>query len=422
MKWITEARNHLQRIISGLPSDLAESARETALDLLCEELKKIPIPFVGTLLSKTVEKAFKSNGAEGPSIDDVLNILRQMQLSDDDFQRGLSSIGEDIGRLDTLIQSVKSAIEDTKRQLTVPKPIISEPEYKANYPFSDNELWFCLMNIGGGVIKVPEIELRIEDWDPEIKVDYTVPAAPPIILRLKVRLSPEVLYYPLLKINNEPHRRFGAFSDGAEDICIQMSSTANARYRVRIHVPYRDMSSGAEGNLIYPSPEKSPLEVSFSYAPGWDSSIAPDTMLGREEVLSEIITTFRKATSILEKETLSNERERVVKIDHELREVGLPMGISTFPGLTQVLSAFTPPLARMAQLENRTDVFPVILTLAHQLIRYSPSGLHENPPVDALCDVVGRPDLANRISQLFAERDEPTRQRILDEILTKLNL
>ncbi len=421
MKWVMEAREHVYKIISRFPSDLAEATKETAIDLLCEELKKIPVPVVGTVLSKTVRQAFKSKGAGGPNIEDVLHILRQMQLSDDDFLQGLSTIGEDIGRLDTLIQSVRNDIEVAKRELTVPRPIISEPEYKPSYPTFDNELWFGLMNMGGGAIKVPEIELVIESYEPETTVDYTVPAAPPLILRLKARLSPYIRHYPLLKLNNEPHRRFGPFSEGAEDVCIQMSSEANARYQVRVHIPYLDMATSAEGELIYPPPDKNPLEVSFPYAPGWDTSITPETMLARNAVLSEIITTFRKATSILEKVTPSDEPEKIENIDRDLREIGLFMGISTFPGLPHVLSAFTAPLAQMAHLEKRPDVFTVILKFAHQLIRcYPPDFPFEQPLVDTVCDIVRRPELANQVSQFFSEGDELTRQKCLDQILAML--
>lgn len=107
-------------------------------------------------------------------------------------------------------QTILREIQDTRERLTVPKPTISQPDYIPSYPVQDNELRFGLMNIGGGAIIVPEIELITEGWEPEANVDYTVPAAPLPILRLKVELSPRKSLYPLLKLNDEPARRFGA--------------------------------------------------------------------------------------------------------------------------------------------------------------------------------------------------------------------
>lgn len=212
MEWVKEARKYVSEILSKIPGDLRVAARETAVDVLCDELRKIPVPVIGTLLSNVARQALKSKDTGGPGIEDILELLQEMQQSDDNFLSGLSTIGEDIDRLDTLIQAEASRIEAA---IKVPEPIISKPVYKPNYPVSDNELWFCLMNIGGGAIEVPEIELITESCEPEIKVDFTVPAAPPVFLRLKVKLSPHKQYYPLLKLNDEDFRRFGASGQGA---------------------------------------------------------------------------------------------------------------------------------------------------------------------------------------------------------------
>lgn len=409
MHWVAEAREHVYKILSEFP----DAAKETAAELLSEELKKIPVPVIGTILSKAVKQATKSKDTGGPGIKDVIQMLQQMQASDDDFLQGLSTIGEDIDRLDALIQSVKAEIEAAKRELTTPKPIISEPNYVPKYPQADNELYFGLMNIGGGAIKVPEIHLIVESWEPEIIVDYTVPAAPPLFLRIKVRLSPDVSQYALLKLNNEPFRRFGPHSEGAEDVCIQMSSETNARYRVRIHVPYTDMATGQAGELIYPAPDQNPLETSFCYAPGWNSSITPANMLARQEILTEIISTFNKATQILEQATPSDNMEQRDLIDERLREIGFFMGVGFMP---QVLSRFIPPLTEIARIENRSDVVGIILKLAHQTMRYIDMPIDQFA-VDALCESTGRAETSKQIRRFFTEHDEANRQKYLAEII-----
>lgn len=424
MEWIKETRQHIRGILAKLPSDLGEATKETAVELLCKELDKIPVPLVGTLLSRTVKRAFRCGDAGGPRVEDVLELLQEMEQSNEGFCSVLSQIGEDTDRLGKHIEYVRKVIDETKEELTIPKLIISEPELNLAYPICDNELLFGLMNIGGGAIKVSEIELKIESWEPDTKVDYTLPAAPPVFLKLKVRLSPNRKYYPLLELNNEPHRRFGAFSEGAEDICIQMSSEANARYLISINIPYKNAATGEEGTLLHPPANENPLEVPFCYAPGWRRDITPETMLAREAVLSEIETSLRNVTLVLEEAAPSDEPETIGNINQKISAAGIPIQIGEFPGLSEMLSVFTPPLARMAQLEGRPDVFEVILRFAHQLSRYCPPDPMYGHPlvdvVDALCDIVGKPELADDIRTFFSERDEFTRQEILAGILSTI--
>ena len=420
MGWIEETRQYMGEIFSKLP-DLRVVGKEAAIELLISELDKIPIPLVGTLLSKMVKCAFESENEGGPEVGVVLEILQEMQESNDGFRAGLTQFGEDTNRLAKHIEYVGKLIAETKEKLTTPKLIISEPELQLHYPISDNEFSFGLMNIGGGALKVPEIEMRIENWEAETEVDYTIPAAPPQFLRLKVRLSPNRRHYPLLKLNNEPYRRFGAFSEGAEDICVQMSSETNARYQIRIQIPYKDADTGKEGKFLYPPTDEKPLEVPFCYAPGWSDDVMPETMLARAAVLSNIETTFSNVTLILAEATPSNNPEDLKIINEKINQTGIPIGIGDFPGLTTMLSVFTPPLARMAQLEHRPVVLQVILRFAHQLARYCPPDpMSGHPPIDALCEIVGKPELADDILMFFLEQDEFTRNESLTRIVSTI--
>ncbi|RZN41529.1 MAG: hypothetical protein EFT35_02200 [Methanophagales archaeon ANME-1-THS] len=367
MNWVTEARKQVEGVLSSFPRSLTAATKETAVESLCKELEKIPVPFVGTILSKALKQALKWEDGRCPTIEDVLRQLQNMQLSDDNFLQGLTRLGEDIDRLNVLIELVEKKVEETKCALTVPELIISEPEYRPKYPLSDNELIFCLMNIGGGAVKVHEINLVIDKWEPETEVNYTAPAAPPIFLRLKVRLSPGTSHYPLLTLNKEPFRRFGAHAEGAEDVWVQMSSEKNARYYVRIRIPYTEIPANNDKELVYPPLDKPPLPVSFPYAPAWDQNITPDNMLERGAVLTEILNTFSKVTLILKEATPSDEIENYESFNQSLSEIGFHMGVYYVP---YVLSRFIPPLVQIAQKENRPDVLAVILGLAHQSMRF----------------------------------------------------
>ncbi|OPY15846.1 MAG: hypothetical protein A4E69_00427 [Syntrophus sp. PtaB.Bin138] len=416
MEWLTEARKQVDGILSKFPRDLAEAAKETAVELLSEELKKIPVPLVGTILSKAVKQALKSRAAGGPGIGDVLELLQDMQRSDDDFLHGLTALGEDVDRLNALIGSVVKLVEETKSALTVPKLIISEPEYNPKYPVSDNELNFCLMNIGGGAVKVPEMNLIVEKCEPETKIDYTAPAAPPIFLRLKVRLSPNTLHYPLLQLNNEPFRRYGAHAEGAEDVCVQMSSETNARYYTRIRIPYKEMTTDQDKELVYPPLDKPPIPVSFPYAPCWDRHVTPDNMLGREAVLTEIINTFGIARLILEETSPSDDAAHYKLIDEKLHEIGFFMGLGYLP---YVLDRFIPPVARMIKAEKQYGALKVVLELTHQTMRYPRGqffGGGGEEAIEALCDLVDKEDVKRQIREFFQKQDEQSRQEILTKV------
>ena len=102
MNWVTEAREQFNKKLAKIPKFLFVVSKDFAVDLLCKELEKIPVPFVGTSLSKAVKEAAKSGGKSGPSIDDVLKLLQEMKTSDNSFLQGLSDLGQDMDRLETL--------------------------------------------------------------------------------------------------------------------------------------------------------------------------------------------------------------------------------------------------------------------------------------------------------------------------------
>lgn len=412
MEWVTLARKHVKKTMARFPKLFFKVSKDFATDLLCKELEKVPVPFVGTILSKMVKDAVNPEDKGGPGLKEVLEELHRMKISDDNFVQGLAR-KEDVSRLETIIGQELGTLKET---LTKPVLAVRYPEYRAEYPQSENELLFSLMNIGSGAVKVPEIYLSIEKWEPETKVDFTAMAAPPMLLRLQVMLSPDNAKYPLLQLNNQPYRRFGAYSEGAEDVCIQMSSEKNARYRVRIRIPWKDFATDQEAELLYPPANQPPLLVSFVYAPGWNNTITPANMLERRKVLDEIIRAFQNVTAILKASVITEIDEQFEHINQRLRETGFGMGLEYMPF---VLNRFIPPVAEMIRLENQMDTLNAVLELVHQTLRFPESVVHfgfDEQTIDALCELFSKPEISKQIHRFFAEPDEHQRSALLAKI------
>ena len=412
MEWVSLARKHVKKTMARFPKLFFKVSKDFATDLLCKELEKVPVPFVGTILSKMVKDAVNPEDKSAPGLKAVLNELHHMKISDDNFVQGLAR-KEDITRLETIIGQELGALKET---LTKPLLVVKYPEYRPDYPQTDNELFFSLMNIGSGAVKVPEVYLNVEKWEPETKVDFTAMGAPVEILRLKVMLSPNKAKYPLLQLNNQSYRRFGAYSEGAEDVCIQMSSEKNARYHVRIRIPYKDLATDQEAELLYPPASQPPLLVAFSYAPGWNNTITPDNMLVRGQVLNEIIRAFQNVTAILKASVLVEINEEPEQINQRLRETGFSMGLEYMPF---VLNRFIPPVAEMIRLENQMNALTAVLELVHQTLRFPESVMHfryDEQTVDTLCVLFSAPEIKKQIHQFFAEPDKHQRSLILAKI------
>ena len=90
------------------------------------------------------------------------------------------------------------------------------------------------------------------------------------------------------------------------------------------------------------------------------------------------------------------------------------MGLGSIP---YALNSFIPPVVQMVKEENQTSSLKVILELAHQTMRYAErfSPL-ETRTIEAVCDLVGKPELTDRVRMFFTQEDEQSRQKILAEI------
>ena len=282
---IRSSREYLGRMLKKLPSTLKQAASETAIQIICDEIKKLPIPILPTLLAATVKKMLSSSPGGGYSISDVMQLLSKMETSDEAFQEVLDEMRISLADVHEDIQVLTELVRNQSR----PDFRVLNPKVELDYPVSENKVRFILANTGGGTVTVEELYLDVERWEPATEVDYSVPAAPMAVLFLKAELSVDRAEYPLLALNNEPGREYNAQGAGAETVTLSLSSINNARYWVRVRAPYLDLSTGETQTALYPPEGRDPLMLPFVYAPGWKHIPGPDALLNRTQILENMI-------------------------------------------------------------------------------------------------------------------------------------
>ncbi len=414
MTWKTEARLQIQRVLDEYPRRLLGCTKEAAIELLCDELKKIPIPFLGTILAAAVKRSL-SHGTQDLAA--ILRTLRQMKQSDADLGAGLGYLGEDVERLGTVIQTVRRELETCRRDLLVPNLVIRNCVPINDFPVFKNRLCFSLMNLGGGAVTVPEIYLDVEKWEPKIELDYTAPAAPPAELHLSVWLDPSCTSYPVLSLNNQSYRRFGAFSEGAEDITVYLSTGLNVQYLFRLRIPYQDLSSGAVHELIYPPAEEPPLRMVFPYAPGWQGSVEPTMLLNVADIVKTYAATLDQACRILAASPLADDLTQRERLDQQLRDIGFTMGLDF---MTYVLKRILPSVAILAQDTHPRAALCASLRLIHLVLQqpyqafFEPSWSPET--VAALTRLCSHPADVAQVELFFATDSVQEREHVLAHI------
>jgi hypothetical protein len=194
-----------------------------------------------------------------------------------------------------------------------------------------------------------------------------------------------------------------------------MSSNANARYHVRVRIPFVDEISGKHGASLYPPEGEQSLLVPFRFAPGWSSDITPESMLDRAGVLSEILHTLSTVSSILEK-TRDDDPDRA---DEELRKAGIFLGLYRYPYLAHMIHAFVGPLSQLSLLENRPDTLGIVLGVVHQLLRFpSRAAAIRLPSTEEFLKLTTKSELATLITLFLEEQDEARRKNILEQIMS----
>jgi len=359
---LSSSRKYIISILDNIPQSLKDASSEVVVEFVCDELRKIPVPLLGSILAKAVESKYGGKKANDESLYELGKMLQSMKDSDDDFQKELEKINI---FLPEIMQAI-TAQEQRMIDRDAPDIQVLNATLDLKYPMNDNELRIILSNTGGSSVMVDEIVLEIENWEPEINVDLSMPAAPMQMIFLKTELSVERTEYPLFNLNSIQPRIFGERGDGAEIIIIQISSLNNAKYSIRLKIPWQDLSTGNKGFLNYPASEEKPLEIAFPYSPGWNQYIQIDSLLESQKIFDQMQLKLTKVRSILKNGHLSDGKN-VDKTNNELFAIGLNTGIGTYPDLNSMLTVFGPIFVELAPDERKNDAGALIAEIGEML-------------------------------------------------------
>jgi hypothetical protein len=415
VSFVKKARDHIASLLGKLPTVLKDQGDEIALQVICDELRKMPVPLLGTFLAATVERVFGTEQGKGQTVVNAIEMLQAMQTSDEAFQRELE-------RLNIYLPEIKEEIAELERLILdqqVPCLKVVSAKTDLNYPVEDNEIHLVLANTGGGSVTVEEIYLDAEKWEPDTTVDYSIPAAPWPILFLKAKLSVDEAHYPLFRLNQASPRIFNEGGAGAERLIIQLSSLHNARYSLRLRIPYLDLASNESDTLYHPPLSEAPIDLSFCYAPGWNKDVAPQSVLERKKVLQDMEVKFRGILSIFE-EVHQSDPSNTPRIDEMLKDLGIAPYLQTVQtGLFgSFLEHFIPPLVAMAILEKRQQVLEVILRILCYLSEYEVDEertvhLH----IEELATLANNQMVEQVLESFMKERDFSRKMQLLPQIL-----
>ena len=415
---IESARRHLRSMLDTLAKEAATTGREIALDMVCEGLQSMPVPILNKMLAQTVRRTFgRGRGSEGDNMADIVRLLTEMQQSNEGFEEGVRDLGLDLGQIGADIVAIKEHLsQQTLSDLRVLNPTISQ-----GWPVFDNRVSMMIANIGGGSVVVDEIYLDVERWEPESVVDYTVPAAPLAELHLKAQLSVRQSEYPLFKINNMGQRIFNERGAGAERLMIDLSSTENARYYLRIRLSYMDLSSGEQRSLRHPALGDPPIILPFCYAPGWHE-VDPGVLQDRPGILSDMESKFSGILDLMLK-VRQNPDQRTEITAEKSQELGIPTYVLE-PGIFHsFLDRFIPALAAIATMEGRQSPLQTILGILALLPTFAPEIGYPLTPdvVDAIAMLANNPELKSLIKGLIdGEQDVSTKERLSGQILGEI--
>lgn len=347
---ISRSREYIGSVLDNIPDSLKDASSEVVVEFVCDELRKIPVPLLGSILAKAVEKRYGGEKANDGSLYELGEMLQSMKDSDDDLQRELEKINIFLPEIMEAIAAQGQRIQDRD----TPDLQVLNSTLDLKYPMNDNELRIILSNTGGSSVMVDEIFLEIEDWSPDTNIDFSMPAAPMQILFLKAELTVEKSEYPLFSLNSSQPRIFGERGDGAEMIVIQLSSLNNAGYNFRLKIPWQDLSTGNKGVLEHPASGEKPFELTFPYSPGWNQDIKIDSLLEREKIFYQMELKFRKILSIL-KDVYRSDENNTDRTNKELFDIGLSTGVNTYPNLDSMLSVFGPVFTELAPSDSKKE-------------------------------------------------------------------
>lgn len=379
-------RSWLGRI--RITESVKATGREMAIEAICSGLQAMPVPVLNTALAKMARHAL-SDTAGNPAADpqEILDLLATMQSSNDEFERGLQTLGADLAELRDDVAAIHAT-------LTEPHLTLTNAKVESNWPIADNRISALLTNNGGGSVQVDEIYLEIEDWESDTAIDYSIPLAPLVVLDLRAELSSGRAEYPLFGLNEVPPRIFEERGTGAERIKIDVCSAENLRYSLRLRIPFTD-NYGGDGTLFHPPRDEAPIVFRFFCAPGWqridvEKLHEPDVVyVAIRERLSALSSLLRECSGL----------------EPDLERIGIP----PFPvfALPSFLSSFVPWFARLAVTRERERALAVVVGL----LTHAPDVVGQlagsGPVSDALSALAQDTEFETAASDLASQLGDP---------------
>ncbi len=407
---LKSARGHLRKLLQRLREQTRTTGREMAIDALCGGLESIPVPVLNTALSKTVRGLLSGERGQPASLDDVLELLERMKLSDEEFEYGLQQLDIDLAEIAADVTEIRSILQTQ----ALSDLVLRRPETEIRWPMLDNRVSGLLANAGGGTVEVDEIFLDVEGWEPCTTVDYSVPAAPRAVLHLLVELSTSRDEYPLLALNGAEGRIFEERGAGAERVRIDINSRENVKFAFRLRMPYLNIVSDSQGTLVYPPLGEPPLEMAFTCAPGW-RQVDVDLLHEPDQIYRDMRDTLGALAALLPGRAPDDEA-----LHQELRQLGVPEWL--FFGFAGFLRSFIRPFAQLAARADPEEGLRVIVSLLCAAPADALDGVPEDDPlvvaIRQLAQGMKAEPLAVQFALQLAEPGE--RARLGDALLDKL--
>ena len=285
---LKRARKALTPLLKRFAEELRTSGKDIAVDFLCNGLQAIPVPLLNVALANAARRMLKDSPGS-PAVDpqELLAILEEMQRSDETFERGLQLLSIDLTKIAADVRDLKQILTD---QLE-PRLRLISVEIEERWPISKNRVSGLLANAGGGSVIVNELFVRVESWEPELRVNYSVPAAPLMELHLEAELSTSQAEYPLFQLNGASARIYNERGADAERVVIELSSPENVRYALRLEARFLEVVTETEGSLLWPAADEPPLVLPFVCGPGWQD-IDVSKLHAVDEIYRDMSETF----------------------------------------------------------------------------------------------------------------------------------
>jgi hypothetical protein len=396
---LERARQALKPLVKRFAKEIRTTGRDMAVDFLCTGLEAVPVPVLNVALAKAVRRMFEGSPGNPPAeLEEVLQLLEDMQRSDEGFAQGIDLLRIDLAEVAADVRAIREEMTDQR----LGRLELTRVKTTLNWPVSDNEISALLANVGGGAVVVDEIIVHVESWEPEPTVDYSVPAAPLLELHLQAELNTTESDYPLFELNGVGSRIFEERGAGAERVVIDLSSPENVRYRLRLHVPFAEVSTGNTGTLVWPMAEEPPAMLPFVCGPGWQP-VEVEKLHAKDAIYRDMAAKLAGLAEALAARPADAGYDP--GFEARLEQLGVPSYVVSGFVFRNFVHCFVPLFGQLAPSDDRARALSIVAALLAAA------------PHQSLIDVPADGDLARAVTELA--RGNP-QERINIELASRL--